>query len=163
MIDDKLSKVFGTQKISWVGVKPAEVITSDGYAVQVAEGETPEETKKKEVIDSDFEQTRKNLTKLMESGQEALQDAMILARSSEDPKSWQVVSNIITQIAAINEQLMDIHLKKQQHELRKTEKAKKVEEVVPNSQSNTNTTNQAIFVGSNAELAQLIAKMTNKG
>lgn len=163
MIDDKLSKVFGTQKISWVGVKPAEVITSDGYAVQVAEGETPEETKKKEVIDSDFEQTRKNLTKLMESGQEALRDAMILARSSEDPKSWQVVSNIITQIAAINEQLMDIHLKKQQHELRKTEKAKKVEEVVPNSQSNTNTTNQAIFVGSNAELAQLIAKMTNKG
>lgn len=162
MIDDKLSKVFGTQKISWVGVKPAEVITSDGYAVQVAEGETPEETKKKEVIDSDFDQTRKNLTKLMESGQEALQDAMILARSSEDPKSWQVVSNIITQIAAINEQLMDIHLKKQQHELRKTEKAKKVEEVGPNSQSNT-TTNQAIFVGSNAELAQLIAKMTNKG
>lgn len=162
MIDDKLSEVFGTQKISWVGVKPAEVITTDGYAVQVAEGETPEETKKKEVIDSDFDQTRKNLTKLMESGQEALQDAMILARSSEDPKSWQVVSNIITQIAAINEQLMDIHLKKQQHELRKTEKAKKVEEVVPNSQSNT-TTNQAIFVGSNAELAQLIAKMTNKG
>lgn len=161
MINEKLDKKFGTNTaVNWIGIKPTEVVTSDGVLVEVQDGETLEQARAKTSLDNDFEQTRKNLNSLLASGQEALQDAMILARSSEDPKSWQVVSNIITQIAAINEQMLDIHLKKQQHEQKKTEKAKPIK---LSDETQTHVTNNAVFVGSNAELAQLISKMTNKG
>jgi uncharacterized glyoxalase superfamily metalloenzyme YdcJ len=71
-----------------------------------------------------------------------------VAKQSEHPRAFEVVGNLIKQLADVNQQLMDVHQQK-----------KKLEEPSKTIKSN-NTTNNAIFVGSTAELSNMIKKMT---
>ena len=67
---------------------------------------------------------------------------------SEHPRAFEVVGNLIKQLADVNQQLMDIHQQKQKlDEPSKAEKSKV-------------TNNNAIFVGSTAELNKMIKNMT---
>lgn len=160
-IEQNLEEVFEPKE--WVGIKPAEVQTIDGIAVQidVDQVDSSDIIRQKESIDVDFETSRRNLSELLVKAQEALQDAMILARSSEDPKAFQVVANIITQTAAINEQLMDLHLKKQQHMLKKSQPSTVSETGAPQQQLQQPSAG-AVFIGSTSQLADYINKLTNK-
>ena len=91
--------------------------------------------------------TRNNLRILLQQGQEALQKSLDVAMQSEHPRAFEVVGNLMKQLADINQQLLDLHQQKQKlDEPSKAEKAKQV-------------TNNAIFVGSTAELNKLIKNM----
>lgn len=132
-IDDSLSKVFDVEPI----VK-SEVISKDGEVIK------PSDTK----IEDDYEVSRNNMRVLLQQGQEALNSALEVARQSEHPRAFEVVGNLMKQLADINQQLLDLHSQKQKlDEPSKAEKAKQV-------------TNNAIFVGSTAELNKLIKNMT---
>ena len=99
-------------------------------------------------IEDDFEITRNNLRILLQQGQEALQKSLDVAMQSEHPRAFEVVGNLMKQLADINQQLLDLHQQKQKlDEPSKAEKAKQV-------------TNNAIFVGSTAELNKLIKNMS---
>lgn len=99
-------------------------------------------------IEDDFEITRNNLRILLQQGQEALQKSLDVAMQSEHPRAFEVVGNLMKQLADINQQLLDLHSQKQKlDEPSKADQAKKV-------------TNNAIFVGSTAELNKLINNMT---
>lgn len=99
-------------------------------------------------IEDDFEITRNNLRILLQQGQEALQKSLDVAMQSEHPRAFEVVGNLMKQLADINQQLLDLHSQKQKlDEPSKADQAKKV-------------TNNAIFVGSTAELNKLIKNMT---
>lgn len=132
-IDDNLSSVFDVQSIP-----QTEVITRDGEIISA--GNTK--------IEDDFDTTRGNLRILLQQGQEALQKSLDVAMQSEHPRAFEVVGNLMKQLADINQQLLDLHQQKQKlDEPSKAEKAKQV------------TNNNAIFVGSTAELNKLIKNM----
>lgn len=133
--DDNLSEVFDVQTIP-----KAEVITQDGEIISTGGNNK---------VEDDFDTSRNNLRILLQQGQEALQKSLDVAMQSEHPRAFEVVGNLMKQLADINQQLLDLHQQKQKlDEPSKAEKAKQV------------TNNNAIFVGSTAELNKLIKNMS---
>lgn len=96
-------------------------------------------------IDSDYESARDNLYTIMSLGEEALVQALNIAKQSEHPRAFEVVGNIMKQLADINHQLLDLHKKKQS--------------IVSEKEPAKTVTNNNMFVGSTAELAKMIANM----
>lgn len=140
--DDELSKVFNTEPMQ------GEVITVNNEVV------LPETTKVEENIDYDYEKSRANLHSLLIQGQDALMHALEVAKQSEHPRAFEVVGNLMNQLADINEKLLKLSERKQKMDNPQVkpgaEPAKQV------------TNNNAIFVGSTSELSKLISNM-NKG
>ena len=134
-IDDNLSKVFDLDEIKEENLetKEGEIVAASATAVQ-----------------DDYDATRKNLHVLLMQGQDALVNALEVAKQSEHPRAFEVVGNLVKQLADVNQQLMDLHKQKQQIDNPKGSKSEK------------NVTNNSIFVGSTAELNKLISNM-NKG
>lgn len=133
-IDDSLSDVFNVEKIPENKVVEAnvEVLPNDSISK----------------IEDDYEHARNNLRLLLLDGQSALQTALAVAQSSEHPRAIEVVGNLMKQLADINQQLLDLHRQKQ-----------KLDEPT-NKDDVKKVTNNAIFVGSTAELNKLIKNMT---
>ena len=137
-IDDRLSEIFDTEPMSST---KTEIITAVGEIISQSEDK----------IESDYDKSRGNLHDLLLKGQDALNYAIEVAKASEHPRAFEVVGNLIKQLADVNQQLMDIHQQKQKLDTPgKAEASKKV------------TNNNAIFVGSTSELAKMIKNM-NKG
>ena len=134
--DDSLSTVFGVAPIPTS--TNTEVITQDGEII----------TLPSQKIEDDYDAARNNLRQLLLDGQAALQTALAVAQSSEHPRAFEVVGNLMKQLADINQQLLDIHQQKQKLDGPKSAPSK--------------VTNNAIFVGSTNELSKMIKDM-NKG
>jgi len=140
-IDDTLSEVFDIPKIEKIAVEGETIDSETGEIIQ-----SPEQK-----IESDYDTSRNNLRELLTTGQNALMHALEVAKQSEHPRAFEVVGNLMKQLADVNQQLMDLHQQKQKlDEPGKKEAAKSV------------TNNNAIFVGSTSELAKMIQNM-NKG
>jgi hypothetical protein len=99
-------------------------------------------------IQDDFDITRGNLRILLQQGQEALQKSLDVAMQSEHPRAFEVVGNLMKQLADINQQLLDLHQQKQKLDTPKEGSRKEV------------TNNNVIFTGSTAELNKLIKNMS---
>ena len=134
-IDNTLSAAFNL---------PQEVIT------EIIDNETGEMIEAPDSkIETDFDISRNNLRALLAQGQEALQHALEVAKQSEHPRAFEVVGNMVKQLADVNQQLMDLHQQKQKLEGGPAKKDAK------------NVTNNAIFVGSTSELNKMIKKLTS--
>lgn len=118
-----------------------ELITKSGDHIM----QLPEETVS-DPIEYDYNKSRNNLHSLLSQGQDALNYALEVAKQSENARAFEVVGNIIKQLADINHQLLDISEKKQ----RLTTKKPDVQQV---------TNNNAIFVGSTSELTKMIKQL----
>jgi len=94
-------------------------------------------------IKDDFEYSRATYYELLEKGKESLMDMMEVARSSEHPRAYEVLSNLIKNMADVNDKLMELNKKKK--DLDKKEEQKQV----------GNTTNN-LFVGTTADLQRLL-------
>lgn len=115
--------------------------------------DVPDGSTSTERVDQDYENARSNLYHILEQGRDALMDAIELARSSEKPSSYEVVGNMMKQLADINAQLLDLAEKRDRI----------ISKSAPQPAGGTQVTNNnAIFVGSTAELSKMIQKM-NKG
>ena len=134
-VHDSLSNVFD---VPTVEVKKDVVI--DNQTGEIIES-------KEQKIESDYDKSRENLRDLLTKGQEALVHALEVAKQSEHPRAFEVVGNLMKQLADVNQQLLDIHQQKQKLDAPKGEAAKV-------------TNNNAIFVGSTAELSKMIKNMT---
>ena len=132
-LDDTLSETFKTEAVEII---PQPFKKGEGNA-----NITDSKTK----IDNDFNTSRSNLHNLLERGEEALIHALEIAKQSEHPRAFEVVGNMIKQLADVNQQLMDLH-----------NQQKKIEE--PISSNTKQVTNNSIFVGSTAELNKIIGK-----
>ena len=132
-IDDSLSTEFGIQPMG-----NTEVITKTGEVIN-------DSTNK---IEADYDTTRNNLRVLLQQGQEALQKSLDVAMQSEHPRAFEVVGNLMKQLADINQQLLDLHQQKQKLDTPKEGSRKEV------------TNNNVIFTGSTAELNKLIKNMS---
>lgn len=99
--------------------------------------------------DADYERTRSNLYMLLNQGQDALAHALEVAKSSENPRAFEVVGKMMEQLANINHQLLDLSEKR----AKLTEKTK----AEPEKQI---TNNNAFFVGSTTELNKMLNNLT---
>ena len=94
-------------------------------------------------IKKDYEYTRANLYSLIEKGQEAINGIMELAGESDSPRAYEVALQGIKNVADITDKLADLQ-----------KKIKEIEEDIP--KVSNNVTNNALFVGSTAELSKLL-------
>ena len=97
----------------------------------------------KDDITRDYEYTRGNLYSIIEKGQEAIDGILELAQESDMPRAYEVAGQLIKSVSDATDKLMDLQ--------------KKLKDVNEEQQSKgPNTVNNALFVGSTAELAKLI-------
>jgi len=94
-------------------------------------------------IRKDYEYTRANLYSLIEKGQEAINGIMELAGEGGSPRAYEVAGQLIKSVADTTDKLADLQ-----------KKLKDLEEDIP-KQTN-NVTNNALFVGSTADLQKLL-------
>ena len=97
----------------------------------------------KDDIEKDYEYTRGNLYSIIEKGHEAINGILELAQDSEMPRAYEVAGQLIKSVSDATDKLMDLQ-----------KKVKDVNEDTP--QKGPNTVNNALFVGSTAELAKLL-------
>ena len=96
----------------------------------------------------DYEYTRGNLYSLIEKGQEALDRIMEVAEDGQQPRAFEVVSQLIKNVADTTDKLIDLQ--------------QKMKELNTEEKKGPSTVNNALFVGSTAELQKLLKKGMDK-
>ena len=96
-----------------------------------------------ENVDKDYDYTRGNLYSLIEKGQEAINGIMEVAGETASPRAYEVAGQLIKSVADTTDKLADLH-----------KKVKDIEADNPKTQSTV--TNNALFVGSTAELQKML-------
>lgn len=93
-------------------------------------------------IDSDYEYTRTQLYSLIKKGQNAIDGILDIAQASEHPRTYEVAGQLIKNVADITDKLLDLQ--------------KKMKDLNQEVKSGPTTVNNALFVGSTAELQKLL-------
>jgi len=97
----------------------------------------------KDDIEKDYEYTRGNLYSIIEKGQEAINGILELAQESEMPRAYEVAGQLIKSVSDATDKLMDLQ--------------KKLKDVNEEQETKGPTTvNNALFVGSTADLQKLL-------
>lgn len=97
-----------------------------------------------DTANNDFEYARKVKHDLLAKGSEALEDMMEVARSTEHPRAYEVLSNMMKNVGDVSDSLLDLHKKKKDY--------KKTDEMP----ALPGTTNNNVFVGSTTDLQRML-------
>ena len=126
---EKLDEVFD--------VEPTEI------AKEKVDGKIEQIKSSTEDIRKDYEYTRGNLYSIIEKGQEAINGILELAQESEMPRAYEVAGQLIKNVSDATDKLMDLQ--------------KKLKDVNEEKESKGPTTvNNALFVGSTADLQKML-------
>ena len=101
----------------------------------------------KDDVTDDYEYARSNLYLLVDKGQEAVNGALDLAMTSDHPRAYEVAGQLIKHVGDVADKLMALQKDKKSV---KEESAKKV------------VTNNALFVGSTADLQKMLKKASKQ-
>jgi hypothetical protein len=93
----------------------------------------------------DYEYTRGELYSLIDHGQEAVRGALEVAQESGHPRAYEVAVAAMKHVADMTEKLQDLH--------------KKMKDLDEEKKGPTKVTNNAMFVGSTAELQKMLKQM----
>jgi hypothetical protein len=109
---------------------------------------TTEIVELKSSVDDDADFARGNIRNLIEKGNKAMDDLLLVANASEHPRAYEVAAGLIKNLADLNKDLLEIQKRKK--------------DLSPQEASNAKNINvdKAVFVGSTAELVKLLK--TNK-
>lgn len=99
-------------------------------------------------VDADYEYSRAQYYRLAETGQEAIEMMMEVARESEHPRAYEVLASMLKQNAEITDKLMDLN-KKRKDVVKKEEKS--TQTALPSGPTNNN-----LFIGSTTELQRFL-------
>ena len=99
-------------------------------------------------IKKDYDYTRGNLYSLIEKGQEAINGILELAQETEMPRAYEVAGQLIKNVGDIADKLLDLQ--------------KKVKDIEEDKPKGPTTVNNALFVGSTAELAKLLKQQSQE-
>ena len=97
----------------------------------------------KDNVKNDYEYSRETLYDLIEKGKDALENMIEVARESEHPRAYEVLSGLIKNVSDTNDKLMDLN--KKQKQMNEKDEVKQVE----NQQNN-------YFLGSTADIQRLL-------
>jgi len=123
-IGDKLDIAVEENNMPSV-IKPSEIVVSDASE-----------------FERDYTWTRENMMGLIQTGQNSLEELFEIARQSQNPRAFEVISELIKTVANANKSLLDLHRQRKNHD--------------PNA--GPGTVNNNLFVGSTADLMSLIKK-----
>jgi len=139
---EKLDEVFNvpSETIS------AELDTVDKDLKSLVKKQETEDATKKTDIEKDYEYARGNLYSLMEKSQEALNGILELAQESDMPRAYEVAGQLIKSTGEIADKILLVH-----------KILKDVEEDKPKGPT---TVNNALFVGSTADLAKFLKQQS---
>lgn len=112
--------------------------------VEVVPAEFVPETKSQNSADiqTDYDFARKNIHDVIEKGTYALDYLLEVAKSSDHPRAFEVVSQLSKTIVDANKDLLDIQ--------------KKMKELQDNGPKAPNNVNNNLFVGSTAEVLKML-------
>jgi hypothetical protein len=106
-----------------------------------------------EQADGDIEYARLNLYDVVTTASEAVEDMVAIARQSQHPKAYEVLNSVLKTKADVAMNLADLQMKKQRLRIQQTSGGQS-----PDAQ----TINNNLFVGSTAELQQMLSDMRAK-
>jgi len=98
--------------------------------------EVPEDPQK------DYSYTRANLYNLISKGQEAIDGILEIAQESGHPRAFEVAGQLIKSVGDVSDKLLDLQ--------------KKMKDLDAPTKNGPTTVNNALFVGSTAELSKLL-------
>ena len=98
-------------------------------------------------IKKDYDYTRGNLYSIIEKGQEAINGILEIAQESEMPRAYEVAGQLSKNVADATDKLMELQ--------------KKLKDVEEETQKGPSTFNNALFVGSTADLAKMLKGMND--
>lgn len=94
-------------------------------------------------INDDYDYSRDTYYELLEKGKQSLDLMIEVARESEHPRAFEVLSNMVKNLADVNDKLMDLNKKNKEITKEEQEKVKQI-------------TNNNVFLGSTTELQKLL-------
>ena len=100
-----------------------------------------------EHTDADYKYSRENFYSLVERGQDAIDGILEVAKEGEHPRAYEVVGQLIKNVAEVTEKLVDLQ-----------DKMKKLKEVPDHAPKNVTN---ALFIGSTKELQNLLKDKSN--
>jgi hypothetical protein len=110
--------------------------------VKKSEISSVEKISTSEDMERDYSYSRSQLYSLIEKGQEAVNGILDVAASSDHPRAYEVAGQLIKNVADVTDKLADLH--------------KKMKDLNDDYQGPKSITNNALYVGSTADLLQLI-------
>ena len=124
-----------------------EVRENDIVEVQDEFSEEMQDSRRK-----DYKFARKNLKNAMEIGNEALEDLIEIAKSSQQPRAYEVIATLVKNVSDASDKLMDVNKKLHEIEIiaEPEKNLKNMDKLELNQQNNT------YYVGSTADLQELI-------
>jgi hypothetical protein len=131
-INEKLSEIFDVEPIPLE--EPKEV------SKEIVE------VKSTNVVEADTEVARENIKELIQQGHKAVEELAVIARDSQHPRAYEVMATLIKNMSDLNKDLLQ--LQKQKKELM----------VSSDNKNGEVNVNNALFVGSTAELMKLLKK-----
>lgn len=130
MSDDKISDALGTAPVE------GEIVENFPKAVVKPDDNT----------ENDYKYARENFYLVIENGTKALEEMMDLARASEHPRAYEVISTLMKTLVDANKDLVAMNEKRQKDKSPQEEK---------------NVTNNNLFVGSTSDLQQMLKDLRN--
>jgi hypothetical protein len=101
-------------------------------------------------INADYEYSRSNYYDLIDSGKEAIEEMLELAKETQHPRAFEVLGKMIKDISDVNDRLI------------KLQKTKKEITATDTNTSKDGVTNNNLFIGSTTDLQRLLADASNE-
>lgn len=148
MNNDKIAENLGMRPLSEV----REEVTED-LPVEVVEENLPAEIVEFDDENlNDLEKVRSNIQDVMNTGQEAVREMLEIAKQSEQPRAFEVVSTLMKTLLDANKDFADVSTKK---------KFAKEELNGPKEAAQTNVTNNNLIV-STADLLKMLKENSDE-
>jgi hypothetical protein len=120
----------------------SEIVKSEPTAIKPAES--------LDQLQKDYEYSRGQLYSIIEKGQEAINGILELAQESDSPRAYEVAGQLIKNVGDVTDKLLD--LQKKMKDINQEQKGS----------APTNVTNNAVFLGSTAELQKFLKSSMNQ-
>lgn len=108
-----------------------------------------------DTLDNDFEFAREKMRDLIGKGQHAIDSAILLAESGDNPRAYEVVGGMITAIVQANKELVNIHKTRKE-----TTAVTPNASTLPTDGGGTVNIDKAVFVGRASDLLREIKALT---
>ena len=99
----------------------------------------------------DFTYARANVHDVVENGKDALSKLAVIADQSQNPRAFEVLAKLMDSVVAANKQLLDMQ-----------EQIKKISQADQPNDPAARVVNNNLFVGTTAELSNIIKNIRNK-
>ena len=125
-LNEKLSQVLDVEPIKYDVVDSTPVV------------------EKRTQVEDDAEFARQNIRTLIQKGNSAMDNLLMVANASEHPRAYEVAAGLIKNLADLNKDLLEI------------QKRKKDLDPTQVKQNGTTNIDKAVFVGSTTELVKFL-------